>query len=373
MKGKFKMEKLSNKEAFAVIIVVIVNTVILVSGQTLIELCSSASLINSIYISIIATLITLLICKLYKKFIGQSILDLAHFVGGKFLQTIVGLIFLTYFLFTMVIFLTKLVNVLQVIYYPMTHFIYIILLFIISTGIICSIKNNGYAKASLIFLGISLITVIAAFIGNAGNFDFNNIYPILGNGINSTFFSGLTNLVSFSGIAYLYFLPAGLNKPHKFNFIAIVSIIVSSIFFIISIATILFMFNNSLSEGELFPMYIAVRYIEFGSFFQRLDSVFLLIRIISFVGFLAITTTTCLGIFKNVTNITDDKPILYPFLLLTFSFSMIIKDNTQLNFLQNTIFKILFFTVVIGLGLLILISANIKHRLNEKKKGYSYE
>jgi hypothetical protein len=155
--------------------------------------------------------------------------------------------------------------------------------------------------------------------------------------------------------------------PEKFFKISIWSIILSAIFLLITVAIITLMFNSSLVKGQLFPIYMAVRYIEFGTFFQRLDAVFLLIRIVSFISFLGITSNLCLNIFKEITNINDIRPITYPLMLLIFGLTMLIENAFELELFQNTIFKILFFSVVIVLGLIILILANFKKNFQKKK------
>ncbi len=359
------MEKINGREATCIIVAICINIAILVAGQVIVEYCGSSSLINTCIISLLAIIVTCLICILYKKFVGLSILDIADYLGSKVLKTIVGIIFLLYFLFNMAVLLCRLVDCLQIVYYPMTNTIYIVLLFVMATGIICGLKNNGFSKANFIVLPISLVTLILVFAGNTKNFDYQNVFPILGNGIDATFISGLSNLFAFGGIAYLYFLPAKLKKPEKFLKISIWSIILSAIFLIIIVAIITLMFNESLVKGQLFPIYLAVRYIEFGTFFQRLDSAFLLIRIISFLSFLGIISNLCLNIFKEITNIDDSKPMIYPFMLLIFGFTMLMKSFFELELLQNTIFKILFFVVIIGLGLLILILANLKKKFQK--------
>ena len=67
-------------------------------------------------------------------------------------------------------------------------------------------------------------TIVLVFIGNSKNFHFENIYPILGNGINATFFSGFSNVFAFCGLAYLFFLPSKLRNPEKLTKISIISV-----------------------------------------------------------------------------------------------------------------------------------------------------
>ena len=363
------MEKISNKEAIALIVTIIVNNFVLVTAQIIIETCSSASLINALYVSLIAIFLTWFICILFKKFNGQDILDISNFLGGKFLKSIVGIIFLGYLLLRISILLRRLTNCLQIINYPVTNIVYLILMFLVASGIVCNFKNRCIPKAVFIFIPIILASLILSFLGNQGNFDYNAIYPLFGHGIDNTFFSGLSNLAAFSGIVYLYFLPPDLKEPHKFKKISIISIVLSAIFLLITIGNILFMFDNVLSSSELFPSYIVVRYIEFGPFFQRLDSLFLLIWNISFISVFSIVVNLIISIFKKTANLTDEKPLIYPVLLTIFGTTLLIDKNSLLRFLEADISRILFFSVIIGFGILILLLANLKYKILSKKEG----
>ena len=360
------MGKISTKESIALIVTLVINNIVLVSSQIIQETCSSASLLNSIYVSIIALIFAGILCLLYKKFIGLDILDISKYLGGKILMWIVGIVFFAYYLFKVSILLRRIVDCLQIVYYPYTNILYIVLLFLIAAGIICGFKNSSISKANYIFIPIVLASLVVVFAGNIRNFDFNAIYPLLGNNVYSTFFSGLSNLVAFSGLAYILFIPSSMKEPHKFNKVAIWSVVISSIFLIMSVATILFMFSNVAADSELFPLYLAVRHIEFGSFLQRLDAAFLLIWSISFISLLCIVTNLCVHIFKKITNLSDKKPIIYPVILCIFGISLLIKNNSLLWILEHNIFKILFFAVIVAFTSLILILANIKKIL---KKG----
>ena len=151
----------------------------------------------------------------------------------------------------------------------------------------------------------------------------------------------------------------------------------SSILLTLIVATVILMFNKNVTSGQLFPLYIAVRYIEFGTFFQRLDSAYLLILNIAICSFLGIYANLCLDILKEITGIADTKPISYPFVLLLYASTVYLDSFFELEFMQNTFFKIIFF-VTISLGITILIFANLKKTFSKKhnllsKKGLSYE
>ena len=360
MRGGFKkMEKINNKEAISLTISCSLGITVFISSQIIASECLSSSLINTGFISLIAMGLTLIICMLYKKFIGISFLDITEFVGGKFLKFIVGSAFLFYFIFTLAIVLCKAVNCLQIVYYPMTHPNYTVLLFVITAAIACNLKNNGFLRATFIIVPIVIVAIFFIFVGNLKNFNYENIYPLMGNGVRATFLEGTTNLFTFGGIAYILFLPQNLKRPDKFMSISLISTAISSILLTFVTATIILMFNKNVTSGQLFPLYIAVRYIEFGTFFQRLDSAFLLIMNIAICSFLGIYSNLCLGIIKEITNISDIKPVSFCFALLLYASTILIDAKFELEFMQNTFFKALFFSVI-SLGLIILVFANLK-------------
>lgn len=353
------MEKINNKEAISLTVSCSLGITVLVSSQIIASHCLSSSLINTGYISLIAIALTYIVCKLYKKFIGISFLDITEFLGGKFLKFIVGLAFLLYFTFTASIVLCKAVNCLQIVYYPMTHPNYTVLLFVITACIACNLKNNGFLRATFIIVPIVIVAIIFIFVGNLKNFNYENIFPIMGNGWNTTLIEGSTNLFTFGGIAYIFFLPQNLKRPDKFMSISLISTLISSVLLTFITATIILMFNKNVTSGQLFPLYIAVRYIEFGTFFQRLDSAFLLIMNIAICSFLGIYANLCIGIIKEIANVSDAKPISYSFVLLLYACTILIDSNFELEFMQNQFFKAFFFCII-ALGLVILILANFK-------------
>lgn len=359
------MDKINNKEAISLAVSCSLGITVLVSSQIIASSCLSSSLINTGYISIIAMAITFFICLLYKKFIGISFLDITEFLGGKLLKFIVGTIFFLYFLFTASVVLCKAVNCLQIVYYPMTNISYTVLLFIITACIACNLNKNGFLRATYILVPFVFIAIFFIFAGNLKNFNYENIFPVMGNGLDATFLSGAANLFTFGGISYILFLPQNLKRPDKFMYISLISTAISSFILTLVVATIILMFNKNVTSGQLFPLYISVRYIEFGTFFQRLDAAFLLIMNIAICSFLGIYSNLCLGILKDIFSISNVKPLSYPFVLLLYACTIFIDTKFNLEFVQNEIFKIFFF-ITVFLGIIILIFANFKRYFSKK-------
>lgn len=334
--------------------------------STFINETQSATLLNIIYSTIIVLFIILIVCKLFKNFPGLDILDISNFLGGNIFKNIVGGLFIAYFIISSAMMLRNFSEGLVVVYYPLTKYVFVILIFIIAIALVNRLSFNSTLNTASIVFPIVLISIILLFCGNLDNFSFRKIYPILGNSFYDTFILGIRNIGAFGGISYLYFLPPMLKEPEKFKKIAIISIISTGIFIFLCVATLLFMFSFFLTSDEIMPLFSAARHIEFGSFFQRFESVFLLIWIISFCCYLSIACKFSAHIFNKMFNLSDMKPILNIITILIFAISLFPKNYAISNFFETNIYRYLRIAIGFILGITILTLANLKKKVGEK-------
>ena len=113
------------------------------------------------------------------------------------------------------------------------------------------------------------------------------------------------------------------------------------------------------------PLYTAAAYIEFGTFFQRLDSLFLLIWTLSFTCYLSIVTKFSIYIFRKVTNIKEIKPIVYPLSFIMIGIALIPKNYAISKFYETQIYPYLVIGLVFILSFSILILAYFKKKKKE--------
>ena len=362
-------KKIGNFEAIALILTVIVNHVFLNLPKNIIASTSSASIINVIYISLIAVLIGYLICKLLEKFPRLDILDIANFLGGKWLKITTGILFLSYFLFSVSTVLRSFSEGLKIIFFPRTPIAAIMILFLLTIVITNKIGSQAIIRSNLFMMPVFLFSIFFIFFANIGNFTIQRMLPILGNGAFTTFFSGLSNLFAFGGFAYLYLLPPYLKDDKGLKKITFISIIASGICLLFSVATLLFLSPNSVITEEISPLYLASRNIEFGRFLQRLDAVFLLFWIISLTAYLSISFAFATRVFQKLLNLEYTKWYTGLFALFIFGFALIPKNMYQLLFIEGTIYQYVVLILIFGISLALLILANIKYYILEKKKG----
>lgn len=352
--------KIGNKEAIALLLTITFNHIILNVTKLIIDVTSSASLLNILYISIIAIIFTCIICYFFKKFPTFDLLDISNYLGGNLLKWIIGIAYIAYFVFFSGILLHLFSSFLQIIYFPMTKIFYIILLFVISAILSCNMRHNALYRSNLIFFPFFIISILLLFFSNFSYYDVEKIYPIFGNGLFTTFVSGLCNMFAFQALAYIYFMPPIVKNPEQIKKISVTAIILSCIFLLISISIILFMFSGFVKTDELVPLYSATKHIEFGSFFRKLDSIYMLIWITTFICYLSITLKFSSNIIIKLANSKNE--LLFTILLgLCIMFVSLWPQNYNIStYYSNIVYKYAFFILVIGISFIILISATIK-------------
>ena len=354
--------KIGTVEAIMIILTIIVAHTILSLPKNILTSMKSASILNLIYISIIVVAIGYVIYRLLRNFPGLDIVDISELIGGKVFKNIIGTIFLVYFVISASMLLRNFSESLKVIYYPMTDIFFIVAFFVIPVCFANRLDFNATSKTNLIVVPVILVAIVVLFATNMKQFSLQKMFPIFGEGVVNTFFLGLSNISAFGGIVYLYFLPPLLKEPEKMKKITLISIGITALYLILSVATLLFIFSFFITTDEITPLYNATRYIELGDFFQRLESVFLIIWILAFACYLSTISRFSVSVFKKITNVDNSKPLIDIFGLLILGLSLVPKNYAISQSFENTIYPHLVIAVAFFLGIGLLVIANLKRR-----------
>ena len=91
--------RIGKPEAITLILTVMANHAILNISKAILFSSESSALLNTIYVSIIALILSYIIYTLLNKFPTFDILDISNFLGGKVLKITVAILFSAYFIF----------------------------------------------------------------------------------------------------------------------------------------------------------------------------------------------------------------------------------------------------------------------------------
>ncbi len=358
--------KITSKEAIMLIVTIFVSHTIVTLSKNLLSNTKSATLINLIYVGIIALLFAYIIFRLLRNFASLDIIDISQYLGGPIFKNIVGGIFIAYFIGTSSNLLREFCEGLRVAFFPMTNILFILIPFILVLFLTNSLSFSSNIKTVSLVFPFVLISIVFLFFGNFQNFSFERMFPLLGKGFSDTFITGIGNIFAFSGISCLYFIPPYLKEPQQMKKICLTSVIIGLFYFLFCTATVLLLFSFFVDVDEVLPLYSAASYIEFGVFFQRLEPLFMLIWILEIGCYMIIINRFSIHIFQKMTNLKSQKPLAMIFPLFVLGIALLPQNYSIIRFLETNIYSYFIIAVVFVLGITILFLANLKKRKERK-------
>ncbi len=355
-------EKISYIEATFLVIAVAITHIILNMPNALIESEGSASILNIIYITALVIIFFLIVEKLFRPFEGGDILDVSEFVGGKTLKIVVSVVYTVYLIFVSSILLRNFVETLRVTYYPNSSAFALTLVFILCAVIVNKIGEKNVIKVNTLLLPLVLISVVVIFTSSIGKFQFERIFPILGHGFKATFILGSSNIYAFGGLIYLFLIRTHLKDYTKYKKVGVIAIIVSSLYLLLSVASLLLLFPFLTAGKDVLSVYLSTRTIEFGKVFQRSDAIFILIWIFAFLSYLSVIILYITKISKKCLPTKNSSPFIYISAIFILISSLISQNTEQLRFIETVLFKYIGIGIVFVFSFIILLIGYIKKK-----------
>lgn len=359
--------KIGFMEALSILLIVVFAHLILLLPKIIIEEQGTGSILNIIYVTLLALFAVFILNILYKNFKGMDILDISSFLIGKKFKFIVGLIYIAHAIFVSSLLLRNTAENLKTTYFQNTPTPYIAFFMLVGIAYLSRFKLKTIIKCNLIIVPLIAVSFLALFILSTENFVFERVFPILGYGTKNIFLQGSSNIFCFGNIFFLLLIMPYLKDYNQFNKLSYTSILLSSFFILITILGILLVFPLNVASTSNIPLYMQTRTLTFGKLLQRLDALFILIWDLNILSYLSIVIGFVVSIFKKISNLQTEKTISYTFVAILLGTSLNYKNIIETRLLDSNWYKNFTLILVFGLGFLILLFANIK-KISHKKK-----
>ena len=366
------LSKITTIEAVCFIVISTLIRIVLNLPQLIIKICGSSALINMIYISIIIIFFTLIIIRLFSKFTNYDIVDISGFVGGNIFKYVIGVLICLYLISFSSFLIRNFSDVVNSIYYRETSFIFLILFFIITAFISNLFGAKSIFRVNVIIVTIMVLSFVITFISVLPNIVWQRIFPILGNGLNKTFITGLCNLSSFNGLILIYFICPFLEEKKDFKKTTIISISIISLLLFLSTACLLLSLSFSSTLKDISSFYTLITNNEFGDFFQHPEALFIFTWILSIISFLNLIILFVLRFSKKIFQTKNSRILLIIICIIIFIISLVPQNIMQAQKLENFIHKYIGTPLEFIVFPSILLIANIKLN-NKTKKERKYE
>ncbi|MBQ3407642.1 MAG: GerAB/ArcD/ProY family transporter [Clostridia bacterium] len=355
--------KLNNLEAIGLLSIIMANKVILNLPELIISSTGSAAWLNTIYITVIAFIFLSIILKLMNHFPEFDILDISEYIGGSFLKFVVGIFQIILLFFIANIVIRSFSYTLKTIYFTQSPILFIVLFMVVPVLIANTFGLKSISKICLYVVPIAYIGLVILLLAPVKDFEFQRIFPILGYGIDATFFSGISNLFALSGLGYIFLLPQNLGNNTNIKKITTISLAlsVSALFF--SILCMLFTFSYHVNPNENMNLYLLTMVVHHGNVIHGINILFMIIWILSIIAYISTTVFFILFILKKLGRLKYTNSLNYSFSSLFLSSCIVFQNYPQFYFVAQSFMEHVILYFVFLLEPLLFIIAIIKHKI----------
>ena len=282
--------------------------------------------------------------------------------GGPVLKAITSIIFTVYLIFASSILMANFSEFLRVVYFHSSPSWIITFIFVITAIIANKLGFRSLIKVNTLIVPIVLITELVVFLGALDKVDFQRALPILGHGFGQTFISGFSNIFAFGGLLYLYLIRPNLKNNVNYKKVGIISISLSGLFLLLSVASLLFLFPFLINGVNTLSVYMSTRVIEFGTFFERPDALFIFVWLFAFISYLCVIIAYISKINQKNCNVKNLSIFIYLTGLLIFAASLIPSNTSVIRFAETVLYKNAALFIVFGYSFIILIIGYLKKK-----------
>ncbi len=355
-------------EAITLLMNMISTKIVLNFQRKVAEDAGTAGWILTIYISILALLGFMVIEKLYTEFEGKDLLDIGEYIGGTVGRVMIGSIIFIFLVYIVTVVLREFSENLKIVTLTVSPISFVSLFFL--AGMIVGAYLGLEALVRLHAIAIPVLTVTFLFISFAISqyFDISRIMPIFGTGLRNIFVSGFTKVSIFAELLILFLIVPYIRTHKNFKTVGYTSLFIAGFSLTMSSLIFLLVFPYPAAIEGFLPMYQLSRLINYGRFFQRVESVFVFTWGIVALLYLSAGFYFIVFTFKKTFNLTYYQPLIIPFAILIYTMSFLPPnlDSTvilETKYFRNTAWLVTFVMPIV----ILLIAKTIKKRKKEVK------
>jgi spore germination protein (amino acid permease) len=231
------------------------------------------------------------------------------------------------------------------------------------------------------FAGIEAIARLSAFVvpiiiagyyfivfAVAPYFDISAILPILGNGVESIFIRGASKISAFSSIFIIFLLAPFLKTNKNFRKTGYSAIIFSAVNLVTSVLIYLIAFPYPTAIENFLPIYQLARLINYGRFFQRVESGFVFIWVASALIYLSTGFFFILHVFRKTFGLKYYKPLIIPMSILIFNISLLPPNLMTAMKLDTEFFRSYIWIITFIIPIVVLLLARVRLKSAKKRR-----
>lgn len=322
---------LQRKKLTGLIISAIVVKMLLTYPRDIVLNSGNAAWLQMLYTFLLAVVIFLVTAAWYRG--KRNVIEVAEQCGGKILKIITGIIVFIVLASNIVSTVRIFPETIKTILLQDTRVELILLAFAIVTIMGAYMGVESIATVNFLFLPIAGVVMIAFLLLLLPYYQFDNLFPILGNGAKSVFFTGTNSISVFSDIILL-----NIYLPYMDNYIdykkgGIKAILIGGVVAVLITLSYCSAYPYPESKNFIFPVYQLTRIIHLSSFFSRFETFFQFMWSILVLLYAAFYVYSMCYVWQITFNLKTHKPLIVPVVITLFTAALI--PNSVMNFINN--------------------------------------
>lgn len=263
---------------------------------------------------------------LLKRFPGKNIVEVYDLSLGRVTGFIFSFALMLTFLVYSGIYTREYVDILKIYNFEITPPSVLIGAIVIVVAISAFLGLETIARTAKLAAYFALFGFLLLLFLSSNYFRVAHILPVLGYGLGKTVATGILRSTAYAEVVVLAVFAGSLQGVRHIKKAGFISLFLSG--FILSLAVLIFslIFEYTSTEEITAPMYVMIRMIKYGNFFQRLDPLFLLLWVITTVIYISILFYVTVSIYCKMFRLQDARPVIIPMSVLVFAIAIFPKD-----------------------------------------------
>lgn len=317
-------------EAVCLVTVSISSRILLASPSYVTRTLGTATWQMTLISAMITMVFFAFIYILLKRFPGKNIVEIYDLSLGRIIGFIFSFILMAFFLASAGMFMREFMDVLKVYVLPDTPISLILGSFVIVVTIAAFLGLETIARSATMIGYFSLFGYILLLLLGTNYYKVSHIFPILGYGIDRTFATGLMRCTVFEAVLVLAVFAGSLQGIKHIKKAGFISLALSGLIIASGTLCTMLTFEYTGMQEVVSPLFELSRIIKYGTFFERMDPLFLFIWILVTVITISILFYSSLSIYCQIFRMPDNRPVIIPMVILLFSIAILPRNVMDL-------------------------------------------
>lgn len=322
--GKFGVQ-----EAVSIVVISIVAKLFFTSPAVLADIIGSTGWLSTLISAAVAAVEFTFIYLLLKRFPGKNIVEIFDIALGRFFGFIFSGLLVLFFLYDAASVVRESAEVLKAYILPLTPPSIVIGFFLIGAVIFSFLGLESIARVSKLSAYFVFSILIIVLILASQNYDFRRLFPIFGFGLDKTLVQGALRSSAYGEVIILAVIAGSLQGVKHIKKAGYLSLGLSAVLGHLIFLAFSMTFPYYAAREILSPMYEMTTLIDYGTFVQRLDPIFLFIWTAAALIIQTIYFYIAASIYCKMFRIQDIRPVILPFAIIIFCSALIPKDSTS--------------------------------------------